>query len=177
MTDIYQFLREHRIDYQRYDHPAVFTVADVERLIPDLPGTKTKNLFLCDKKGRHHFLVVVGHDLRVELKALRELLGLPSLRFASAARLRRYLGVEPGSVSFLALFNDTSQEVCAVMDERLWHAEAYQFHPLVNTVTLYITKAAVERFAAATGHNLHVLKVPGTFNPDTGSKTGPKNDP
>ena len=29
MTDLYRFLDRHRIAYQRHDHPAVYTVADV----------------------------------------------------------------------------------------------------------------------------------------------------
>ena len=38
MVDFYQFLSEHRIDYKRYDHPAVYTVDDVKRLVPPLPA-------------------------------------------------------------------------------------------------------------------------------------------
>jgi len=35
-----------------------------------LPGAKTKNLFLRDKKGLRHFLVTVAHDSLVDLNAL-----------------------------------------------------------------------------------------------------------
>ena len=46
------------------------TVEESERLVPPLPGAKTKNLFLRDKKGARHFLVTVPHDLAVDLDAL-----------------------------------------------------------------------------------------------------------
>jgi hypothetical protein len=37
---------------ERVEHPAVMTVEESERLVP-LPGAKTKNLFLRDKKRLH----------------------------------------------------------------------------------------------------------------------------
>jgi len=61
------FLRAHAIDAQRVEHPPVMTVEESERLVPPLPGAKTKNLFLRDKKGARHFLVTVPHDLVVDL--------------------------------------------------------------------------------------------------------------
>ena len=69
MTDIYAFLTQNDIAYQRQDHPAVFTCEEALRLVPPLPGAKTKNLFLRDRKGRRHFLVVVGYEKAVDLKA------------------------------------------------------------------------------------------------------------
>ena len=72
MVDLYQILAEHHITYQRYDHPAVYTVEDVKRLVPPLPAAKTKNLFLRDHKGKRHILVIVPADKRVDIKALRK---------------------------------------------------------------------------------------------------------
>jgi hypothetical protein len=48
MVDLYQILAAHHVEYERYDHPAVYTVEDVRRLVPPLPAVKTKNLFLRD---------------------------------------------------------------------------------------------------------------------------------
>jgi Ala-tRNA(Pro) deacylase len=55
--DLELFLRTHGIQPDRHEHPAVMTVEASERLVPKLPGAKTKNLFLRDKKGRRHFLL------------------------------------------------------------------------------------------------------------------------
>ncbi len=161
MTDIYTFLSDHHIDYQRFDHPPVYTVADVHRLSPDLPGAKTKNLFLCDQKGKNHFLVMLAHDKRVDLKGLQGLLGVGKLRFGSANRLKRFLGVEPGSVSFLAIINDNDKAVSVIMDAPLWASESFQFHPLVNTATLAISRENIQRFAEKTGRSIKILDVPG----------------
>ena len=57
--DIFRFLEENGITYERCDHPAVFTCEEADRLVPPMEGAKTKNLFLRDKKGRRHFLAVV----------------------------------------------------------------------------------------------------------------------
>ena len=98
MIDLYQFLAENHIEYKRHDHPPVYTVADVERLVPTLPAVKTKNLFLRDKKGRRHFLVAVPAPKRVNIKALGAVIGSGHLSFGSPDRLKKYLGVDPGSV-------------------------------------------------------------------------------
>jgi Ala-tRNA(Pro) deacylase len=159
--DIYQFLANHDIEYERHDHPAVFTCEQAERLVPDMPAAKTKNLFLRDRKGRRHFLVVVGYEKAVDLKALAPLLGVRKLGFASPERLRRYLGVDPGSVSILGLVNDADQAVEVIVDEGLWGAEALRCHPLVNTSTLAISRDDVRRFLEITGHRVRILDVPG----------------
>ena len=41
------------------------------------------------------------------------------------------------------------------VDEDLWQAEAFQFHPLVNTATLVMA-----RLVELTGHALQVIPVP-----------------
>ena len=106
--DIEAFLREHGIDAARHEHPPVMTVEESDRLVPRLPGAKTKNLFLRDKKGARHFLVTVPHDLAVDLNALGSALGAGRLGFASPERLAKHLGITPGSVSLLALVNDAA---------------------------------------------------------------------
>lgn len=159
--DIYQFLDDHDIEYERHDHPAVFTCKEAERLVPPMPGAKTKNLFLRDRKGRRHLLVVVGYEKSVDLRALSPLLGVSKLGFASPARLERYLGVEPGSVSILGLVNDVNLEVEVIVDQDLWEAEAFRCHPLVNTSTLVISRDDLQHFLEITGHRLRLLDVPG----------------
>ena len=160
-TPLEVFFTRHRIEAFRQDHPPVMTVAESEQLVPPLPGAKTKNLFLRDKKGARHFLVTVPYDLAVDLDALALLLGAGRLGFASADRLMKHLGVTPGSVSVLALVNDATKAVELVVDRRLWEAEAVHAHPLVNTATLVIPHGELERFLAATGHSPRVEQIPG----------------
>jgi len=160
MTDVYQFLADNHVEYERHDHPAVYTVADVERLVPPLPAAKTKNLFLRDKKGKRHFLVVVPAPKRVDIKGLGAVIGAGRLSFGSADRLKRYLGVDPGSVTILAIIRDPDHAVEVIFDEILWQEEAFQFHPLVNTSTLVISKDNLLRFLDAAGYEIRSLDVP-----------------
>ena len=160
--DLEAFLRDHGIIATRHSHPPVMTVEESERLVPKLPGAKTKNLFLRDKKGARHFLVTVPHDLPVDLNALGSALDAGRLGFASPERLAKHLGITPGSVSLLALVNDAAAAVEFVIDRALWDAPAIQAHPLVNDATMVIRHADLERFLAATGHAPRVLDVPAT---------------
>ena len=161
MTDIYKFLEDHQVEYERHDHPPVYTVEDVDRLVPPLPAAKTKNLFFCDNKGKRHFLVVVQGHKRVDMKALSNLLGSSKLRFGSPDRLKTYLGVDPGSVTILAVVNDVQKAVEVVVDKALWASDAFQFHPLVNTSTLVVSRNHLKRFFNKTGHEVRIIDVPG----------------
>lgn len=155
------FLTKHGIEFEHYDHPAVFTCEQAQELLPDdIPGADTKNLFLRDKKGKKHILVTVGYDKTVDLMALSELVGLKKLGFGSPDRLQKYLGITPGAVSILALMNDHDHEVEFYMDEDLWKHDSFRVHPLVNTSSLVVSREGIEKFLAATGHELHIVQVP-----------------
>lgn len=160
--DIYDFLDQHGIAYERYDHPPVYTCDEANELCPDMPAqaAKTKNLFLRDKKGKRHLLVTVRDEKAVDLKALKQQLGLSTISFASPERLWTYLNLEPGSVTLLGVFNDPNHAVEVIIDTAVWQAEAVRCHPLVNTSTLVIPQQHLRRFFEATGHVVQVLDVP-----------------
>ena len=158
--DIYCFLKENDISYQRADHPPVYTYQEAEEQVSPLPGAHTKNLFLRDGNGRRHFLVVVEGAMQVDLKALRVMLGADKLGMGSPERLKKYLGVEPGAVTLLGLVKDRDLAVELVFDRAVWAADAIQCHPLLNTSTLVIARADVERFLQCTGHEWQVVEVP-----------------
>jgi len=124
------------------------------------PGAGTKNLFLCDEKGRQFILVMVCEEKRVDLKKLGSTLGVKNLRFASPERLQQYLGIEPGAVTALAVINDTQQQVQLYVDRDLWVQDAIQCHPLVNTSTLVISRSELERFFHLAHHDLFVVEIP-----------------
>ncbi|HEY2864619.1 MAG TPA: prolyl-tRNA synthetase associated domain-containing protein [Casimicrobiaceae bacterium] len=154
------FLRQHGISTVRHEHAAVMTVEESERLVPPLPGAKTKNLFLRDKKGTRHFLVTVPAARAVDLNTLGAVLGAGRLGFASPERLHKHLAIRPGSVSLLALVNDAAGAVEFVIDRTIWEAEAVQAHPLTNTATMIVAHPELEKFLRATGHPPRVIDVP-----------------
>ena len=157
---IYDTLDRFGISYQRFDHPAVFTCEQANALTTQIPGAKLKNLFLRNKKGDRHFLIALPDTKRVDLGALGKVLGAGNLSMGSAERLKKYLGIEPGAVSLLALVNDATCSVEIVADESIWSAGAIQCHPLVNTSTLVLARDAVEAFFLGLGRKVTVLSVP-----------------
>jgi Ala-tRNA(Pro) deacylase len=151
------FLDADGFSYRRIEHPAVFTCAEAELHRPDSPATSTKNLFLCDKKGRRFFLAVTSCEKNVKLDRLSAQMGVPHLRFASEENLQRLLGVGRGAVTMMGLVNDASHQVELWIDSGIWHSDYFLSHPLVNTATLVLAKGELERFFRRTGHAVHLF--------------------
>ena len=161
MEAFFQFLEDNQIAYTRHDHPAVYTVEEADRLVPELAAAKTKNLFLRDGKGKRHFLVIVPGHKQVDLKQLKDRMKVKRISFGSPERMITHLGIEPGAVSILALYNDKAHAVELFMDQELWASDSFQCHPLVNTATLEITRDNLTRFLEVTGHDMKLIEVPG----------------
>lgn len=153
-------LESRGLPFEAHEHPAVYTAAEANGATAHLRGAPTKNLFLRDDKGTRHFLAAVGHSTHVDLKTLAEALGVKKLSFASADRLKRFLGVEPGSVTLFGLINDRERAVECVIDRTLWDAAEFQCHPLTNTATFVVPKASLEQFFVLTGHSPKIIDIP-----------------
>ena len=141
------------------EHPPVFTVEEAKALRGDLPGHHVKNLFLRNKK-EEMWLVVALEDRAIDLKRLGETLGAGRLSFGSPERLAKHLGVEPGSVTPLALINDHEHLVQLVVDRELSDGAPVNVHPLVNTMTTAMAATDLLRFFEATGHPPRWLDFP-----------------
>lgn len=154
---ILQTLDNLKIPYQRFEHPPVATVKEAE-LYSDLhPGAHCKNLFLRDKPGRKHFLVILRIETDVNLNKLARVFKGGRLSFASNERLFRYLGVLPGAVSPFGLIFDKSHEVTVILDHTLLEADSAGFHPNVNTATLVVTVKDLLRFLEEMGNSYQVI--------------------
>ena len=145
-------MEANRFVYERLEHPAVFTCEEASRYHAGMDAVDTKNLFLCDKKKRHFYLVVTSCAKTVRLDDLAARLGVSHLRFASEENLGKLLGVGRGSVTMMGLVNDNERRVALWIDQEIWSGERFLCHPLVNTATLVLSKAELERFFALTGH-------------------------
>ncbi|GAA4898583.1 prolyl-tRNA synthetase associated domain-containing protein [Ferrimonas pelagia] len=148
------------IAYQAYQHPPLHNCQEADRLQLVRTGLRTKNLFLRDNYGKRHFLLITTPDKAVDLKALSKQMSLSRLGFASAERLERYLGVQPGHVSLLALINDPDQAVTLWIDQALWCGESLQCHPLDNTQTWVIAPQDIETLLAHWQRALTLLTLP-----------------
>ena len=147
------------IAHRTVEHPPAFTVEEAKALRSNLPGHHIKNLFLRNKK-EEMWLVVALEDRAIDLKRLGEVLGAGRLSFGSADRLKRCLGVEPGSVTPLSLVNDEGHAVRLVLDRGVVEGGPVNAHPLVNSMTTALAPADLLRFFDATGHTPHWLDFP-----------------
>lgn len=156
--ELLNYLNANHFVYQRIEHPAVFTCAEAESHRPDVPAVSTKNLFICDKKGRRFFLAVTSCEKTVDLESLSSQLGVAHVRFGSEENLMRLLGVTRGSVTMMGLANDMNHQVELWIDADIWQSEYFLSHPLVNTATLILARSELERFFKLTGHSLHIFQ-------------------
>jgi Ala-tRNA(Pro) deacylase len=150
--DFLGYMDANQFEYERMEHPAVFTCEEAARYHAGVDAVDTKNLFLCDKRKRHFFLVVTSCEKTVRLDELAVRLGVSHLRFASEENLEKLLGVGRGAVTMMGLVNDSEQRVALWIDRDIWAGERFLCHPLVNTATLVLPKAELERFFELTGH-------------------------
>jgi Ala-tRNA(Pro) deacylase len=159
---LFDFLAQHGVEYVRHDHPPVFTCDEEKVNVPESGAVRTKNLFMRDRRGRRHLLLVTTCAKSVSIDRFAEVSGADRLSFASAERLQKYLGVEPGAVTVLGLVNDAQHDVELFVDAEVWSAPSLHAHPLRNDATLVLSHDALVRFLAATGHRHQVVNLPTT---------------
>ena len=155
---VYSYLKELGVEYIKHEHPAVFTVEEANQHWDAITGMHCKNLFLRDKKGRRHFLIVVESNKRVNIKQLNEQIG-ERLSFASPERLAKHLGLEPGSVSPFGLINNDDNEVMLLLDRDIEHAKEVNFHPNINTATLTLKTDAFLSYVKEVGNQWQYVKI------------------
>ena len=156
---VYRALETLGISYERHEHPAVFNAEDASRYWDAIAGTQCKNLFLRNKKGDRHYLVVVEISKRVDLKDLVKIIGDDRLSFGSPDRLMAHLGLTPGSVSPFGLINDTVGSVRVIIDQDLRAAERLIFHPNINTASVVVCWADLERFLATRRNAVRLISL------------------
>ncbi len=156
---VYDVLTELRIPFERHEHPPVFTVEEATAHWAAIDATHCKNLFLRNKKGTKHYLVIVEHAKQADLSRLAVRLGDDRLSFASPERMSAHLGLTPGSVSPFGLINDRFHQVRVVIDADLKHATRIAFHPNVNTATIVIAWADFQRFLDWCGNPVRYVAI------------------
>ena len=156
-TAVCESLEALGITFERHEHPPVFTVGEALEHWAGIDAVHCKNLFLRNKKGDRHFLVVAAHTTAIDIAALAGRIGEGRLSFASAERLAAHLGLPPGAVSPFGLLNDLAGSVRVLLDATLRNAARVGFHPNVNTATVVLSFADFERFLAARGNPVTLI--------------------
>jgi Ala-tRNA(Pro) deacylase len=161
-AELFAYLDSLVIQHSTIAHPPVFTVDEAREHTHHLPGGHTKNLFLEDKKGGL-WLVTCLDEQAVRVNALARLLEAPRFSFGKPDRLMEVLGVLPGSVTALALINDTERRVQPILDTKLMAHELVNCHPLTNEATTTLKAADLLRFMASLGYQPRLVDLDATL--------------
>ena len=156
---VYEKFEELGIEYERVDHPAVYTMEEMDSLGIFNKGVVGKNLFLRDNKGHRHFLVFVFGDKHTNLSAIESELGIKHVSFGSAERLDKYLGLTKGSVSPLGVINDTTSSVEFIIDKEFSDYPCVGVHPNQNTSTVWLTFEDLMKVIRENGNKIDFIKI------------------
>jgi len=162
---LYRILGQLGIPFDYYEHPPVTTIAEARKYWKDIEATHCKNLFFRNHKGDRHYLVIIEHSHSLPVHELEKRLGQGKLSFASDERMKKYLGLSPGSVSPFGLINDAGHHVRLFLDENLQSAVKISFHPCINTASLIIPFPGFEKFLRWTGNSFEYMKLYDPSNP------------
>lgn len=159
MKEIAEFLTQQGIEFKEYTHPPVFTCEEADKYYVDVPGARPKNLFLRNKKGKQHYLVVLESSKTADLLKIAEIVQDHKLGFASPERLYSYLRTTPGSVSPFGLIFDLENHVKVLVDKDLLQSELVHFHPNDNTKTWLIKGGDLRLFMEKTGNTYESIEI------------------
>ncbi len=157
--ELYFLLEKLKIPFEYYEHPPVATIKDADIYWKDIKSGKCKNIFFRNHRGNRHYLVILEHRRQLDIHDLEKRLRQGKLTFASDSRLRKYLGVEPGSVSPFGLINDETRHVHVFIDEKLNEFEKLAFHPNVNTATIVIQRVDLIKFIKYMGNAYEFIRM------------------
>ncbi len=156
---VYSVLDSMGIGYTAHQHPPIFTGEEAAEHWKNVSGVGIKNLFLRNKKGDRHYLVILAVDKQADLRQLVKAIGDDRLSFGSPERLMSCLGVTPGSVSVFGLIHEGSSNVQVIVDEDLRTAERLIFHPNDNRASVSIAFADFERFLASRPNHVRWIRL------------------
>lgn len=157
---VFELLAKLGINHVTIEHPPLHTVEESRALRGEIAGGHVKNLFVKDKGGSF-YLITAEEDSPLDLKTIDKAIGAKGrVSFASAEQLMTHLGILPGSVSPLALVNETAGAVRFIIERKLLDHAVLNVHPLINTRTSSIATEGLLAFVRATGHEPAAMALP-----------------
>ena len=158
-TELYVLLDKLSIEFEYHEHPPVATIEDAIIHWSDFKSGKCKNIFFRNHKGDRHYLVILEHLRKLNIKDLEQRLKQGKLSFASDQRLKKYLEIEPGAVSPFGLINDKTHHVHVFIDEKLNEFDRLSFHPNINTASIIISRSDFLKFLNYLGNSFEFIQL------------------
>lgn len=156
---VYKILDTLNIPFEYVAHPPAPTIEIAMQYWKDYDAQHCKNLFFRNHKGNRHYLVILNCHRNMSIHDIEKMLHQGKLSFASEARMQKYLGLKPGSVSPFGLIHDTENHVHVFIDKHLKDVEKISFHPNDNTASLILAFDDFMRYLAFTGNSYEFIEL------------------
>lgn len=147
------------ITYDLIEHPAVYTIDEMDELNIDNNNEVVKNLFVRDDKKKRYFLIALQKNKQVNLKEIKKELNCRPLSFASEEDLQKYMGLSKGSVTPFGILNDTDCIVEVVFDKDILLFDRIGVHPNDNTATVWINPQSLELIIKNHGNSIIYIEL------------------
>lgn len=157
--ELYELFEKLSVNFEYHEHPPLATIDDAIVHWKDYNAGRCKNIFFRNHKGDRHYLVILEHLQQLDIHDLEKRLRQGKLSFASDNRLKKYLGLEPGSVSPFGLINDKEKHIHLFIDENLKEFERLTFHPNVNTASIIVSKSDFLKFLDHSGNSYEFIRL------------------
>jgi len=156
---VFDAMESMNISYDVIEHPAVYTIEEMDKLSIDSKNEVVKNLFVRDDKKKRYFLIILQKNKRVDLKEIRKELNCRPLSFASEEDLGKYMKLSKGSVTPFGILNDSDCKVEVVLDKDILLFERIGVHPNDNTATVLICPQDLESIMKNHGNNISYIEI------------------
>lgn len=134
--EVYKLLNQLNIQYDKIEHPPLFTGKDNEKYKIKFDAIICKNLFIRNSNKSQYYLFTLPIEKTVNLKSLQILLEETRLSFGNENILEEKLGIKAGAVSIFNIINMKENDVIFILDKEILKYEKVAFHPNVNTETV-----------------------------------------
>ena len=159
LENLYRSFEELGIQVKTHEHVPVFTVEEAEKIDAEIPGARSKNLFLKTDKRSYVLVTLLCWD-RLDLKAFAKAVGLGKTSFASSEALMEHLGVIPGSVTPFGLLHPNARNIPLYIDAEMMEQEWLNFHPLKNDRTTTIHRDDFQKWLQKLGQSYEIVQLP-----------------
>ena len=142
---VYKIFKELNIDFEKIEHPALYTAADNDKYKIDINGVMCKNLFIRNKDKSKYYLVILPLTKRANLIEISKKLKETRFSFGSEEDLFEKLKITKGSVSLLNIIEVEKTDVKFIIDKELLTVSKVGFHPNNNTATVLFSPKDIEK--------------------------------
>lgn len=156
--DIYNYLNNKNIAYEKIEHKAVYTMAEINEIKMPYPEAEAKNIFVRDDKKKNYYLITIKGNKKVNLKEFSKINNTRHLSFASSEDLMDILKLTPGSVTPLGLLNDINNRVIFYLDEEFLNS-IIGIHPNDNTATIVLKTEELINIIEENGNQVNITKI------------------